>query len=127
MARYKRWEDHSDKWKRQATKEGLTASRWNGWLKLSAKTQKESDPRKYAAGQSVADQRNETKRGRAVEAIKRAMGVRQRESVIKANVARMSANDLDWTIKATPGQIRNRAGQKNVSGYQRNPWWAYGR
>ena len=127
MARhYKRWEDHSPRWQRQAKREGLTPQRWNGWLKLSDKTRKETDPRKYAAGVSVAGQRVERKREAAVNAIRKAMGLRQRKSVIENNVNQMKESDLDWTNKATARQIRQRAAMKKVPGYTRNPWWAYG-
>jgi hypothetical protein len=119
---YKKWEEHSPRWQREARKGGLTPQRWNGWLKLSEKTRKETDPRKYAKGQTVAAQRRERKERDAAARIK-SVSKRSRISTIQRNVSRMKEDDLDWTLKATPEQIRKKASQKHVPGYAVNPWW----
>lgn len=123
--RYKRFEEHSERWQKQARKEGIDSTRWNGWLKLSEKSRKESDPRKYGAGQSIGTQRIERKRAKAEQRINAArQGVeRRRQSVVHYNVGRMMEKDLDWTMQATPQQIRERASKKTVPGYDSNPWW----
>lgn len=123
MARhYKRFEQHSQRWQREARKEGLTPQRWNGWLRLSDKTRKETDPRKYAAGHGIAAQRVERKQQLAERAIMRAAGNRGRKSSVHRNVGKMREGDLDWTIKTGPENIRKRASLKSVPGYAFNPW-----
>ena len=124
MARhYKKWAEHSSRWQRQARKEGLTPQRWDGWLKLSPSTRNETNPRKYAAGQSVAQQRRERKEQLAAQRIASATPRGSRPSVIQRNVKRMSDTDLEWTLKASGKDIRQRASQKSVTGYPSNPWW----
>jgi len=124
MARYyKKWEDHSRRWQRENSRKGLDKNRWNSWLKLSDQTRKQSDPRKYAAGKSIAAQRREKKEQLAAQRIKDAAMRTARTSTINNNVHRMTDSDLDWTLKASKNAIRNRAAQKNVPGYARNPWW----
>lgn len=120
--RYKRFEEHSERWQKQARKEGVKPERWNSWLKLSESTRKTTDPRKYGVGQSIAAQRIERKRTKAEQSIaaKRKHG---RKSVIRHNVARMTEKDLDWTIRASAQQLSQRASAKTVSGYASNPWW----
>jgi hypothetical protein len=124
VARYKKWEDHSPRWQREQTRKGLDKKRWNNWLKLSAKTQKQSDPIKYASGKSISDQRRERKEREAVKRIK-AVTFDSRTSVVVRNVSRMSDADLDWTLKASPKQIKAKAGDKALKGRYGgvNPWW----
>lgn len=102
----------------------MSPKRWNGWLKLSEKTRKESDPRKYAAGKSIAAQSRERKESLAAKRIKQAVP-NGRTSVINHNVQRMTDKDLDWTLKASPKDIKSRASNKtyktNYGGT--NPWW----
>lgn len=124
MARqFKKWADHSPRWQRDATRQGLIPQRWNRYQKLSENTRKSTDPRKYAAGQSVAQQRKEGRLQQAAQKIRDAAPVTSRKSVIERNVKRMTDKDVAWTLKATPDKIRNRAGQKHVAGYHTNPFW----
>jgi hypothetical protein len=120
---YKKWEDHSPRWQREQTRKGLSKNRWNAWLKLSDKTRKATDPSQYASGKSIADQRRERKIQQAVQKVKSANSQAARTSVIQRNVRKMSDKDLDWTLKASPKQIRERASKKHVQGYPTNPWW----
>lgn len=124
MARYfKKWDDHSPRWQREQSRKGLDKGRWNAWLKLSDSTRKGTDPRKYAAGQSIAGQRRERKEQEAVRRIQSSASRKARSSTISHNVHRMSDADLDWTLKASPQSIRKRAAMAKVSGYPKNPWW----
>lgn len=125
MARhYKKWEDHSPRWQREQSRKGLDKKRWNAWLKLSEKTRKASDPRDYAAGKSISNQRRERKEREAIRKIK-GISFTGRTSVIIRNVKKMSDSDLEWTLKASDKQLRMRAGDRAVKtqygGY--NPWW----
>lgn len=125
MARYyKKWEEHSPRWQREQSRKGLDKKRWNAWLKLSDKTRRTSTPDSYAAGKSIANQTRERKEQQAVQHLV-ANTEGARVSVIKRNVSRMSAKDLDWTLKATSTQIRNRAGSKGIKSQYggSNPWW----
>lgn len=123
MARsYKRWEDHSPRWQREQSRNGLDKKRWNAWLKLSEKTRRTSDPVKYAAGTSVASQSRERKEATVVARLMK-MSHKARLATIKAQVQRMTSKDLDWTLKATDGQIAARASRRKIDGYIRNPWW----
>lgn len=125
MARhYKRWEEHSTRWQREQSRNGLDKKRWNNWLRLSDKTRKTSDPVSYATGKTIANQRRERKERLAASKIKAATRVKHRTATIEANVKRMSDKDLDWTLKATDKQIRARAGDKSIKAARgRNPWW----
>jgi hypothetical protein len=121
---YKRWEDHSPRWQREQSRKGLDKKRWNAWLKLSDKTRKSTTPDAYAAGKSVADQRVE---GKIQQVVNKMLTVQfdVRPSVIRHNVGRMSEVDLNWTLKASPKAIRQRAGDKSLKTKYRgvNPWW----
>lgn len=124
MARYyKKWEDHSPRWQRDQSRKGLDKSRWNAWLKLSGSTRKQTDPRKYAAGQSIAGQKRERKEQEVIRKIQSSASRTARPSTIAHNVRKMSDTDLDWTLKASPQAIRKRASMPKVSGYIKNPWW----
>lgn len=124
MARhYKKWEDHSPRWQREQTRKGLDKKRWNNWLKLSEKTRKASDPSDYAAGKSIADQAKARKLDAAFKKLIALKPAGRPTAFIRRNVERMTEKDLNWTIKATPDQIRARARQKNIPGYVRNPFW----
>ena len=124
MARhYKKWEEHSARWQREQSRKGLSKGRWDGWLKLSDKTRKTSDPFKYASGQPIAAQRRERKERAAYDKIRQSSSRTARLSTIRNNVRKMSDADLDWTIKASPQAIRNRASKAKINGYHRNPWW----
>ena len=124
MARhYKKWEDHTPRWQREQSRKGLSQKRWNAWLKLSEKTRKTTDPRQYASGKGIADQRRERKIQQAVARIRSATPQSARTSVIQNNVRKMSDKDLEWTLKASPKSIRQRASNKHVQGYPTNPWW----
>lgn len=60
MAKYKRWSEYSVRWRKARTREGLNATRWNRWRRLSPKTQAKTDIHKYASGESVnAQTRNQ--------------------------------------------------------------------
>lgn len=124
MARYyKKWEDHSPRWQREQSRKGLDQSRWNAWLKLSDNTRKQTNPSKYAAGQSIAGQRRERKEKEAAKKIEASATRKGRSSTIAHNVKRMTDADLDWTLKASPQAIRKRASMAKVYGYPKNPWW----
>jgi hypothetical protein len=118
----KRWDDHSPRWKRDASKQGLTRARWDAWFNLSPAVRKATDIRRYAAGETVAAQRR-----RAVEdAVTDKMAELSAEAsakTIRLGVKEMTARQLRWTLKADPRLIRKRAVQSgNVTG-TRNPWW----
>jgi hypothetical protein len=124
MARYfKKWDDHSPRWQREKSRKGLNKNRWDAWLKLSDTTRKQSDPRKYAAGQSIAEQKRERKEREAVKKIESAATRKGRSSTVAHNVHRMTDADLDWTLKASPEAIRKRASMSKIVGYIKNPWW----
>lgn len=57
MARLlRKWADYSARWQKARSKEGLDASKWNRYQKLSPRTQAKTDPVQYAKGVSVNDQ-----------------------------------------------------------------------
>jgi len=60
MSKYKRWSEYSDRWRKARAKEGLNASRWNRWRRLSPKTQAKTSIHEYSKGVSVnAQTRNQ--------------------------------------------------------------------
>jgi hypothetical protein len=116
----KSWDDHSDRWKRQAKREGLTPGRWNRWLRLSPKTRKETNPREYAKGESVPRQRRTKLEKGVIERLNQFRGIRK--STVQHNVESLADKDLKWLNNAPVDDIRERAGRKRFSGTS-NPWF----
>lgn len=116
----KSWDDHSDRWKRDQTRKGLSRSKWDSWFKLSPKSRKITNPYEYAKGRSVAEQRLTSARKAAFDnMVKQVNG---RIGTIRVGVEMMTAEQLRWTAKANAQQIRRRAGMKMANG-KYNPWW----
>lgn len=126
MATRKPWEAHSERWKRKAAREGLSPRRWNAWAKLSPKSRAQTDPRKYAQGQSVGQQTIEKKRAIAVAAIMSAKSGVAREFTVRRGVQAMPTAELTKLGKLSAGQldeyITRKARQPMPTG-QRNPYW----
>jgi hypothetical protein len=60
MSKYKRWSEYSTRWRKARIREGLNATRWNRWRRLSLKTQAKTNIHDYAKGISVnAQTRNQ--------------------------------------------------------------------
>lgn len=122
MAVKKPWDDHSPRWKREKERQGLSKARWDSYLKLSPSSKRIADPYKYAAGESVADQR----RALAVEAayanMQSELGISKRSASINKNLAAMSSEELRRTAKASRAQLKRWAGKKVPPG-SRNFWW----
>lgn len=117
----KRWDAHSERWKREQTKKGLSKSKWDSWFKLSAKSKQIADPYKYAAGMSVAEQRVVKAKSAALANIKKHFP-QARTGTVSLGIEEMTSEQLRWTAKASAAQIRRRAANK-VSPGTRNPWW----
>lgn len=119
----KRWDDHTPKWQRQATREGMTRARWDAWFSLSAVTRKKTDPRQYAKGITVATQRRTAQENAAADRMSE-LRASASQTTIRKGVAIMTARQLRWTIKAKDFLIRKRASMPaSVYGLPRNPWW----
>lgn len=117
------WEEHSRAWRAKASAQGMTRQKYNAWLHLSPETQKRTSQREYAAGKNVPQQRREKLERDALTNMLRAASGQARPSFVKKNISKMSNDELQWTIRATPNQIRYRAAKKNVPGHATNPWW----
>lgn len=125
MSYSKRWEGHSARWQREHTAAGESKTRWNRFLKLSPKTRKSVSISEYAKGVSVGEQRkSKSIQSAAAKVVSAFTG---RKFAIEENTKLMSADELRWTLKATPEQIRRRAADRRynrvVNGKTRNPWW----
>jgi hypothetical protein len=118
----KSWDEHSPRWKREKTKQGLSKERWDGWRKLAVKTRRETDPVKYARGQTVADIRRETLESAAMKHMINTLGSRVRRSTIIQGVSIMSSEELRFAGTASRDQLKKRASRK-MSGTARNPFW----
>lgn len=117
----KKWDDHSDRWKRDQAKKGLSKSKWDAWFKLSAKSRQIADPYKYAAGMSVAEQRVTKAKANALANMRKHFP-QGRVGTMTLGINEMTSEQLRWTAKATGAAIRKRAAVKPGSGV-RNPWW----
>jgi|SRR5688572_25933230 len=117
----KKWADHSVRWQREKSRQGLSQRRWDAWFNLSSRSRKVADPYKYAKGQSVATQRRDSAESKALANMKRHFP-QGRVSTMEQGVAVMSAAQLKWTSTATGMQMRKRASAKPLGG-ERNPWW----
>ncbi len=119
----KNWDSHSERWKREKEKQGLSRSKWDSWFKLSAKSRATTDPYKYARGQSVADQRRVKLEKEALAHLKRSRP-HGRVSMMQLGVSTMTTEELKWTIKATPMQLSKRAQNRSlINDAGINPWW----
>lgn len=123
MGKRLRWEEHSRAWRAKAASEGMTRQRYNAWLNLSPKTQRTTSQREYGTGKGVPEQNREKLERDALQNMLRAASGQARPSFVKKNMSKMSNEELRWTKKATPNQIRYRAAKKNVPGHAINPWW----
>lgn len=117
----KRWDDHSARWKRERTREGLSKARWDAWFKLSIRSRKVADPYRYARGESVAFQRRFAAEEKALANMKHHFPL-GRESTMVLGVQSMTAAQLKWTATASGMAMRKRAKAKPMGG-ERNPWW----
>lgn len=118
----KSWDDHSPRWKREAEKQGLTKQRWDAWRKLSTKTRRETDPRRYASGETVAEIRRDKLEAAAVRHMITTLGARVRRSTILKGVSEMTMEELRFAGSATKEQLGKRAARK-MSGRVHNPFW----
>lgn len=121
VSKFKSWDEHSERWKRDQAKAGLSKQRWNSFLKLSDKSQRSADIRQYAKGFSVGEQRKEKARSIAAEKITSSRF--GNDYVSRKGVDSMTAAQLRWTANATPDQIRARARNSKYIVNNRNPWW----
>jgi hypothetical protein len=118
----KPWDDHSARWKREAEKQGLTKQRWDAWRKLSTKTRKDVDPRKYASGKPVVEVRREKLEAAAISHIIATLGNRVRRSTVIRGVEIMTNEELRFAATANRDQLGKRAARK-TTGQVRNPFW----
>ena len=117
----KKWDAHSERWKREQSKKGLTRAKWDAWFKLSAKSKAVADPYKYAQGVSVADQRRTSAEKAALDNMLTHHRA-GREATMLLGIKAMTAKELRWTAKANGAQLRAKASIKMVE-RERNPWW----
>ena len=116
----KRWDEHSERWKRDALKSGLTPARWNAWFKLSPKSRKTTDPRKYAKGESVAQQRRKAAEQAAYANILNRIPY-ARPGTVKLGIKAMTAAQLRRAATVDRTGIVIAAARK--TGAARNPFW----
>lgn len=120
MASRKSWDAHSDRWKREALRDGLTKKKWDAWLRLSATTRKATDPREYARGVSVRDQIRKKLEAAALSNMTMHYP-HGRRTTMALGVQEMTLAELKWTATASRAQIKKKASGK--TGETRNPWW----
>lgn len=121
----KRFAEHSARWQREAKRDGISPKRWDAWLKLSDKSRRESDPRRYAKGESVAAQRMDTKREQAATKILQAFAVDARVSTVRRGVQGMSNAELNAVLKRSGIKLKDFVRTKarvSVPG-KLNPFW----
>jgi hypothetical protein len=121
----KTFEQHSERWQREARRDGITPSRWNRWIRLSDKTRRATDPRKYAQGESVAKQRLNTKREQAAAKILSVFKDSARAAAVRRGVQSMSTTQLNGVLRRDGSKLVEHVRQqarKNIPG-QRNPFW----
>ena len=118
----KRWDEHSARWRREAQRDGLSRSRWDGYFKLNPKTRRQTDQREYAKGETVAKQRRVKAETAAINAMRLAHP-HGRNATMKRGIELMSMRELRWTSKASLLLLVVRAAQKPTNQRLRNPWW----
>ncbi len=122
MAAYKRWDDHSVRWKKAQERKGLTPKRWDAWLKLSAATRRQTNIEKYALGVSVSDQKRQGLLDAALANTKKQHGSKAEDWRIRRGLRKMSNDQLRWTAKASKTALVNRAKRRMGPG-EINLWW----
>ncbi len=107
MAAFKSWADHSDRWKREALRDGLSPKRWDAWQRLSPSSRKATHPRQYAQGVSVREQKLRTLRTAAAKNLVAKTGAAEKRTA--RNIAKMTPAELRFAARATEKQLRRRA------------------
>lgn len=109
MARQvKRFGEHSERWQKEARKQGLTPTKWNKWRKLSPATRKASNPIDYAKGKTVADFRGEKKRQAVYDSLAAVHKDKPkfRPRSVRARVAQMTNDQMNKILAfKTTGQL----------------------
>ncbi len=86
----------------------MTPRRWDAWFKLSAKTRKETDPRAYAKGVTVAVQRRERAESVAIARLSR-LSYKSRVATIRQNVKQMTTTELRRILNMSDSDVKRRA------------------
>lgn len=122
----KAFADHSARWQKQALRDGIDPKRWDAWRKLSASSRKVSDPRKYAQGVTVADQRREARETAARNRLIGALGGKVTPRMAGRIAREIPARDQNRIIKMGRMDVirfvTRKAGLKPRYG-ERNPYW----
>lgn len=100
----------------------MTPRRWNRYLSLPPDVQKQTDPRKYAAGQGIVQQRREQMVNAVVANYYRQLGRLIREKTVRRGASQMTARQLRWAAQASATELVGRASRKPQEG-ERNPFW----
>lgn len=126
MATRKSWSEHSARWKREAVREGLSARRWDLWRKLSPKARADSDPRAYAQGKSVPQQRLERKQSTAIDKIMSVKAGVARRFTVARGVVMMDSDELHKINSMSPVKLDSymtRMARRKMQPGQHNPYW----
>lgn len=129
MAQVKRFEDHSERWKREARKDGIDAKKWNAWRNLSAKSRKATSPREYAQGKTVRTQIRDTRVRDAVNRVVRAANPDNfvNRAKLTRNIADLPMSEINKVNSfATDADLRRYMKQRNIkakSDGTSSPYW----
>jgi ribosomal protein S19 len=130
----KRFDEHSERWKKAARRKGIDPSRWDHWRKLSAKTRRVTNPTDYATGQSV---RTQIRTPLLNAAVARVVAVHNgqrhvavRPTAVRRNLdhpqAGMTNARLRRIIAMSPVQLAreiDRSLARNYASGERSPYW----
>lgn len=117
--------EHSDRWQRNAEKQGMSPARWNAWRNLSPSSRKDTTPGAYAQGQSVRDQVRESLSSNVsakLHARASATSVRPVDPrIIQNRVKNLSTKDLRRMDKMDKAAMDRDARRRNRTATTANP------
>lgn len=103
----KRFGEHSQRWQREARKQGMTARKWNKWRKLSEPTRKATNPYDYSKGKTVTAFRTEKKQQAVYDSLANVHkdNAKFRPRTVRERVKQMSLEQLNkiLSFKSTSG------------------------
>lgn len=136
----KRFREHSERWQREALRQGIDPKKWDRWRKLTPKSRKATNPRDYAKGSSVREQIRSVLLDDAVTKVtavhtvergaRRQDGSAIRRAAVRRNLdhpdAAVSNAELRRIAGMNPQQLAREIDDslgRNYRGTDRSPFW----
>lgn len=106
----KRFGEHSQRWQREARRQGVTPAKWNKWRRLSPASRKVSNPTDYSKGKTVVQFRTEKRDQAVFDSLNLAHKGKEkyRPRTVRKRVGEMSVAQKNKILSfKTTGQLRH--------------------